>query len=182
QTALRLLADRHDGALVPALKRLAADSLGQLSLEALWALYVSANGLDEDLARKLLNHSQPQIRLWTVRLLGDEKQVSPVLSRALAQLARREPNVEVRAQLACTANRLPARDALPIVAGLLGHPEDAREPRLPLLCWWALESKCESDRDAVVKLFEDSPFWTQPMVEPHLLERVMRRYAAAGTR
>jgi putative heme-binding domain-containing protein len=51
-----------------------------------------------------------------------------------------------------------------------------------LLCWWAIESKCESDRDAVLKLFEDSPLWSEPMVEQHILERVMRRYAAAGTR
>src|SRR6185503_9711929 len=68
----------------------------------------------------------------------------------------------------------------------LGAPspatDDARDPRLPLLIWWAIESKCESDRDAVLKLFEDSPLWTRPIVEQHILERLMRRFAAAGSR
>ena len=68
----------------------------------------------------------------------------------------REPNVEVRSQLACTAKRLPAVERLPIVRGLLAHDEDVADIHLPLLLWWALESKCESDREAVVNLFEDS--------------------------
>jgi hypothetical protein len=56
------------------------------------------------------------------------------------------------------------------------------EPRLPLLCWWAIESKCGSDRDEVLRLFENSPFWSEPMVEKHILDRLMRRFAAGGTR
>ena len=81
-----------------------------------------------------------------------------------------------------TAKRLSALDGLPIVANLLRHSEDVKDPCLPLLCWWALESKCDSDRDAVLKLFADSPLWFEPMVEQHILGRLMRRYAAAGTR
>ena len=129
-----------------------------------------------------LEHPNPQVRLWTARFLGDAGEVSPDLSSRLAGLAATETNLEVRAQLACTAKRLPARDALPIVASLLAHDEDAKDPRLPLLCWWAIEAQCESDRDAVLQLFEDSTFWTRPIVEQHLLGRLMRRFAAAGTR
>jgi len=196
QTALRLLADRAAAPggsaelasrpIVPHLVKLVSESQGQLSLEALWALHLSG-GLTDEVARKTLHHSNPQVRLWTVRLLGDEapvqaNRVSPDLARELAPLARGEPDVEVRAQLACTARRLPAKTALPILANLLHHDEDARDPRLPLLGWWALESKCEGDRDAVLRLFEESSFWTQPLVQQHLLERTMRRFAAAGTR
>jgi putative heme-binding domain-containing protein len=180
QTALRLLGDRRDASLVPALqKRL--QSQAPESLEAFWALN-ACGGFNEASAQTLLEHPNPQVRLWTIRLLGDQRHVGPETSRAFARMAAQEPNIEVRAQLACTAKRLPASDALSIVAGLVRHRADADDSRLPLLCWWALEAQCTDAPADVLKLFEDSPFWSQPMVEQHLLERVMRRFAAAGTR
>jgi putative heme-binding domain-containing protein len=63
---------------------------------------------------------------------------------------------------------------------LLGHSEDQTDIHLPLLLWWAIESKAETDRDAVMKLFEDKDVWRLPLVEKHNLERIMRRYAVAG--
>src|SRR5262249_6787192 len=93
-----------------------------------------------------------------------------------------EPNLEVRNQLACSARRLPARDDLRIVRNLLEHDEDANDNRMPLLLWWAIESKAETDREAILELFENSPLWSRPIVHQHILERLMRRYAHAGLR
>jgi putative heme-binding domain-containing protein len=181
QTIQRLIADRHEATLGPRLQQLVAQSSGQLALEALWACH-SSGGLTEAAASSFLEHPEPQVRLWTVRLLGDDLTVSPGLLRQFVELAGREPNVEVRAQLAATAQRLPAADGLAIVGRLALHDEDVKDPRMPLLCWWAMEKPCEAHRDAVLRLFEDSAFWNRPMVEQHLLERVMRRFAAAGAR
>jgi putative membrane-bound dehydrogenase-like protein len=179
-SATRVLAERRDLKMAPRLRLLATNDLPH-SLPALWALAASG-AFREELGRALLLQANPMVRLWSIQLLGSDRHVSGETSQDLTRLALTETNVEVRAQLACTAKRLPAKDALPIVANLLRHNEDTKDPRLPLLCWWAFESKCESDRDAALKLFEDSPFWNLPMVEQHLLERVMRRFAAAGTR
>ncbi len=156
-------------------------------LETLWSLYQSDYFsnlfLSGGIVRGITNNPDPHYRIWLARLLTDKPAKLPDDSaRLLAQAASRETNVEVRAQFAASARRLPVDQALPIVAELLQHDEDAKDPRLPLLCWWAIESKCESDRDAVLRLFEDSPFWNLPMVDQHLLERIMRRFAAAGTR
>jgi putative heme-binding domain-containing protein len=169
-------------------KFMAAAVLQPRFLDYFLALMAVSTNANAELGSAL--HSLwPDVQLWAIRLIGDHNRVSPEVAGELTQLAALARNlagagngVEVRAQLACTAKRLPARDALPIIANLLRHDEDAKDPRLPLLCWWAIESKCESDRDAVLKLFEDSPFWNLPMVEQHLLGRVMRRFAAAGTR
>ena len=180
-TALRLLGDRADRDEGLKFLKLAQDANGDMSLPALWAGYVSG-GFSEDKAVQFMEHRNPAVRLWAVRLAGDERVVSSNVTKSLIQLATRETNVEVRAQLACTAKRLPATDALPIVAALAQHDDDVRDPRVPLLLWWAIESKCASDREAVLKLFEDSPFWSRPIVEEHLLERVMRRFAATGAR
>src|SRR5207302_2039321 len=121
------------------------------ALEALWALNLSG-GLTEEVALKTLQHRDPYVRLWTARLLCDEKTVSPAIARKLAEQARADDSVHARSQLACSARRLPAKDGLPIVKELLGHDEDAVDVHIPLLLWWAIESKCATDADRVLAL------------------------------
>ena len=181
QTALRLVGDRKDRSMVPRLTKMINDHAGQLALESLWALNL-CGGFNEETALQTIEHKDPQVRWWTVRLLGDTAKVSPKISARLAEIAATETNLEARGQLASTARRLPAKDALPIVRNLLTHDEDADDNRLPLLLWWAIESKAETDREAVLQLFSEPALWRRPLVQKHLLERVMRRYAAAGTR
>jgi len=82
------------------------ENTGQLALESLWALNLSG-GFDDETAIKTMNHSDPFVRLWTVRLLGDAREVSASVAQKLVELAAGEANVEVRAQLACSAKRLP---------------------------------------------------------------------------
>ncbi|HCO21884.1 MAG TPA: dehydrogenase, partial [Gimesia maris] len=93
-----------------------------------------------------------------------------------------EPNAEVRGQLAATARRLPADVCLPIVAALANHAEDVDDRHQPLMVWWALESKVDSDREQVLALFKESELWNQPLIKTAILERLMRRYATAGSR
>ena len=180
QTAQRLLADRQDVKIQTTLTKRLEENSSEVSLEYLWALNGS-NGLDNDTAIRCLRHPNPHVRLWTVRLLCDSCQVSEKVSRELAQIAEQEENVEVRCQLACSARRLPAIQALPIVRKLIEHEEDVGDVFLPLLLWWAVESKVEQDPSAVLALFQSVGFWKQPIVKQHLAERLIRRFALAGT-
>ena len=181
QTAQRIFADRHDASVIPTLRETVNSNTGQLALEALWALNLSG-GLTDEAALELLDHDDQHVRLWTVRVLGDRKSIPAGLQKKLVELARKEAYVEVRSQLACTAKRLPAADALPIVRELVAHSEDLNDLHMPLLLWWAVESKSGDERSQVVSLFEDKAFWSLPLVEQHLLDRVIRRLALAGTR
>jgi putative membrane-bound dehydrogenase-like protein len=181
QTALRLIADRKDASVAPVLKHLISQETGQLALEALWALNL-VGGLDESTSLAALDHADPHTRLWSARLLCDLSHVSPTVAVALARRAAVEPDVEVRSQLACSAKRLPARDALPIVTALLRRGEDARDTHLPLLLWWALEAKIASDAEIVLTLFKDRAVWDLAIVRTTIEERLMRRFAASGTR
>jgi putative heme-binding domain-containing protein len=181
QTALRLIADRRDASIAPALKLTIEQETGQNALEALWALSL-VGGLDESTALKTLDHADPFVRLWTARLLCDASHVSSSVATALVRRAEIEPDVSVRAQLACSSKRLPARDALPIVRALLARGEDLHDIHLPLLLWWALEAKVASEPDAVLALFQDRATWALPIVQATVTERLMRRFAAAGTR
>jgi putative heme-binding domain-containing protein len=179
-SSLRLIGDRKDKSIVPLLKDLIDESDGQFALECLWALNLTG-GFEDTVAAKTIQHNDPHVRLWTVRLLCDERKVSPRVATLLAQMAVAEPNVQARNQLACSAKRLPAEQCLPIVRNLLTHSEDSSDVHLPLLLWWAIESKCESDRDPVLKMFDDSTIWNLPVVQSHIEERLMRRFAAAGS-
>jgi putative heme-binding domain-containing protein len=180
RTALRLLADRRDASVVPRLLRMVKEQQDQPALRALWALNASG-GFNEAVAAEFLNHPTPDVRAWTVRLLGDTKNVSASTASRLAQLAASEPSPVVRAQLACSARRLPADQGLPAVGALMRRPDDLGDRYVPLLLWWAIEDKAATATDRVLALFEDREAWSSSMVRQYLLERTARRFAAERT-
>ncbi|MDR3636454.1 MAG: c-type cytochrome [Isosphaeraceae bacterium] len=180
--ARRLLMERRDPSVCP---RLAAAVQNETqnakpALEALWALYVSG-GFTDDLALKLLDHPIDHVRAWTVRLVGDQKRVSPQLAQRFVALARSEPSAIVRSQLACTCKRLPGASALPIVEQLLGRAEDLADPHIPLLLWWAIEDKALSDRSRVLGLVDTPEAWKRPLTRSTVVERLVRRYLAENS-
>ncbi len=131
------------------------------------------------MALQLLDDPRADIRTWTVRLVGDDRVELPEKLRArLVRLAAEDSDVHVRCQLACTAKRLPAADSLPIVAALLGRSEDASDPFIPLLLWWAIEDKAVSDSQRVLAMLSDEPVWQLPLVRQVVVERLARRYLA----
>lgn len=178
QQAVLELADRGDKRIVPVLRKLVAAN-DDRSLEALWAAY-RFGSFDDNLAMVGLVHKNEHVRRWTVRLLGDDRKASPAVAAELVKLATTEPDVQVRVQLAATAKRLPANAGLPVVKALAARSEDVDDLHQPLMLWWAIESKAASDRDAVLSLFADSSFWSLPLIDKVVVERIMQRYAMTG--
>lgn len=139
------------------------------TLETLWAL--DALGLADDLP---FDSKDPYIRRWCVKMVGDESR-SP---DALLRLVKEEKHPEVRAQILATAKKLPAQSALPLLWA--GDAED-ESGHLPLLAWWALESKAEKEREAVFAFLKsDSAFLKTPLFRDNLAEKLTKRYALAG--
>ncbi|MEZ6089414.1 MAG: c-type cytochrome [Pirellulaceae bacterium] len=181
QTALRILGDRKEAAALPQLKEMLAASTGLDALNALWAIHLSG-GFDEPFASQALSHEEPLVREWAIRLLGDRKVVSDAIAGRLQSLAGMEADLHVRSQLAASARRLPSEQALPIVARLLSRDQDQDDIHIPLLLWWAIEAKSRTEPDHVVAMFDDDELWTHAIVEKHILERLMRRFASSGKR
>ncbi len=151
------------------------------ALEALWTLNV-CGGFDETLAFKLLDSPHAAVRMWTLRLLGDPKQaISTEMAHRLDDFAEQDPSVAVRQQLACTAARLPANQAMPIINANINRDIDNADPYLPLLWWWAVERHSISGRDEVMKRFVRPSLWKSKLGHETLLPRLVRRYAAEGT-
>jgi putative membrane-bound dehydrogenase-like protein len=202
--AVRLLGDQKDGKGQPALRKLVKKGGDREALCALWAHY-QAFGLDDELAISALGSKYPPLRMWAVRLacddigfshkhpvaglrdhLGGKQNPKARLSldffqRLLAQ-ARVEPYAETRSQMAASARRLPADQALSLTQVLLTHDEDMDDPFLPLMLWWALDAQADHAREELLTLFEDASFMKLPMVERHVLPRILRRFALQGRR
>jgi putative heme-binding domain-containing protein len=175
------LAARRDPSVWPALRALARQSARpRLALQGLWALYVSG-GFDDALAAELLGHPGGAVRAWTIRLLSDEGNVSAALAPRLEALAADDPSVIVRCQLAATARRLPGAVGLAIALRLLERGLDRDDLYMPLMLWWALESKALTDADALLAFFGRSEAWSDAAVRAQSL-RLLRRYAADGSR
>jgi putative membrane-bound dehydrogenase-like protein len=196
-TAVRLLGERKDASTWPALKRLIAHGDGLAALNALWGLY-QAGGFDSETALVAIRHANPLVRVWAVRLLGDDYGIqrnlglSParqysillptqVMEALLAQAAA-ETDAEVRSQLASTARRLAEEQALALAAAVMRHQEDVDDPYIPLLCWWVLEALMPAHTDQVLGLFQARDLWDEPLVVQHVLPRVVRRLAVDGKR
>ncbi|QDT51234.1 Cytochrome c [Symmachiella dynata] len=180
QRARVLLAERRDASTWPRLREIAlTQENGRYALQGLWALHVSG-GLDDEFAAQMLAHPYEYVRAWTVRLLGDSKSVSEPMAKLLIALAETEPSPIVRSQLACTAKRLPTATALPIVQAILNRNLDNDDLRIPLLLWWAVESRAVADADQVLEQFAHADAWTVAANQP-ILRNLIRRYAAEGT-
>jgi putative heme-binding domain-containing protein len=178
--ARRLLAERRDTSIVPTLTELLDSDDQRTALQALWTIYVTG-AFDDRLAKKTLGSSHEYVRAWTVRLVGDSATASPSLQPKLEQLARNDPSVTVRSQLAASAKRWPANLAMPLVGLLLHRDEDIDDVHMPLLLWWAIEHKAVSDTSAVLQLFESPEFWKLPLVRGFITPRVARRMSAEGS-
>ncbi|HEY1062270.1 MAG TPA: c-type cytochrome [Daejeonella sp.] len=179
QQALIQFGNSKDRSIIPKLVGLLESKDNPSSLEALWAINI-INRLDDRTTTLALQHKNSYVRLWGVRLLGDTKRVSSTISSQLGKLASFETDPEVRSQLASTAKRLPGLDAIQILRGLLKNHDDSKDPDIPLLIWWAIESKSETDRDLIVDMFEDKSIWQKNVVKTVILKRLMQRYIMAG--
>ena len=196
--SLQLLAERRDPASVPQLDALLAADRGRGALGALWALY-QLDALDDARAVAALTHAYAPVRFWAMRFLGDKygvnrglgvpgldskgaRDLPPQVFAAVLARARTEPDAEVRSQFASSARRLPTGQMLTLVAALASRDEDAQDAYIPLLLWFALESHVTLDRAAVVGLLRDRALWERPLVQGHLLPRLMRRFATEGRR
>ncbi|HVJ46779.1 MAG TPA: PVC-type heme-binding CxxCH protein, partial [Luteolibacter sp.] len=180
QTAVRLLSERK--------AKLTADLLSSSgggthpALEILWVLHQTGR-LDESHTLQALRHPAAMVRAWAIRLSGDAKLLPAAVHQAVIGLAANEPDAEVRSQILSTARRLPKEQALPLAAAVLARDMDAKDPFIPLMAWFILESHCASAPGDVISLFEHQPdLWNRAIVRRHITPRLMRRFAATGTR
>lgn len=186
--ARRLLAEKPDPAVVPALQAMLVDGNGVSALEALWALH-AVDALTDKLLVQAMSHRNEHVRAWGVRFLGDrqpQRAMLPALQAVLDELAIERSTTWakdspwVRSQLYCTVKRLGRAHALAILHSMFKGGTDFSDPHLSLLAWWALEHHLArmdaAERSAFAR---NHDFWyTRGMW--HLLPNAARRLTAVG--
>ena len=150
-----------------------------VALEALWTLY-TMGGLTEQRAAQCLESPHANVRAWTIRLLGDDPPLAARYRSKFIALARSDLDIEVQAQLACTARRLESQTCLNIVSELWRHDALAADPHLPLLLWWGIDSCVDDARQSLFEKLVDPRVWQRPLFAETILPRLARRFAAEG--
>ena len=173
--ARRILQERGpDPKVRDGLKRILRDNPDVTrKLRAMWALHVT-RGFSEGDLDALLDHENEYVRSWAVTLLAEDRKVSDATLRHFAKLAVREPSPLVRLYLASALQRVPPAQRWDVLAGLLGHAEDAADHNQPLMVWYAAEPAVALDMTRALTLAAGTRL-------PGVFSFTVRRIAAVGT-
>ena len=165
-----------------ALKLNAAGHQDELrQVRSLWALH-TVGGLQDPASSDRekvfhfggLSQKSPLIRAWMIQLILESREPYSTLLRHLEKMAADDPSPLVRRYLASAAQRLPLEKRWDMLQGLVSHAEDADDPNLPYLYWYALEPLADKDPTRALKLALDAKI-------PRLAPFMVRRIASAGT-
>ncbi|GJM28240.1 MAG: L-sorbosone dehydrogenase [Cyclobacteriaceae bacterium] len=180
QQAIRQFGDRKDADIVDQLADLLNSGSPQEALEALWAINISGY-FDDKVAKTALSHGDPYVRLWAVRLLGDSGSIPKGVYQHFLQMVIKEQHPEVQSQIACTAKRIPANQAIPLIQRLIQHPELASDPDNSLLTWWAIEAKTQAAPEQVIEMFRSADIWKFPLVQQTILPKLSQKLVMVGS-
>ena len=143
----------HAFAIVdPILKtQLAEGKTTALRLRALLCLHV-IEGLDETDLLELLKDRDAMLRGWAIQLLCENEKPSAATRGEFARMAREDKSPIVRRYLASAMARTPIDQRAEVLMGLLSHAEDATDPNLPHLYWYATEPIVAANKTAAFQL------------------------------
>ncbi len=107
-------------------------------LRALWALHVT-NGINEQQLLDLLKSSEEHIRAWSIQLMAENKNISPVALQRLEAIAQQDTSAVVRLYIASALQRLQPQQRWNIIKSLTSKDIDNNDPNIPLLVWYGFE-------------------------------------------
>jgi putative membrane-bound dehydrogenase-like protein len=166
--ARRVLQERKDSldpnTLSTLRKRLLAETNPQFQLRLLWTLHV-VGGIDQELSNQLLKHGNPDVRAWTIQLLGEQGRLN---AKALASLAQQDDMPIVRLYLASALQRLPLEERWEIASALVAHGDDATDHNLPLMYWYGIEPLVMAQPERAMQLAKTSQI---PLVSQYIVRR-----------
>ena len=183
-TAVRLLGERRDASSLEPLKKLLAEKETHPALEALWALH-QAGLLKETHYRSTLHHPASEVRVWALRLAVENPEYAAGLAKYLEMDYIDTAPRDLRVAAATQLRYLTPLWQSHLLYWIIRLEPDATDSILSLLCWWALEG--QMSRESTAGNFEETLrlvrlLKTQPMMREHITPRIMRRFAANGTR
>ncbi len=84
-------------------------------------------------------------------------------------MAEHDLSPKVRLYLASTLQRLPPNSRWTILGQLVRHGEDADDPNIPLMLWYAMEPLVDNDAERFIQLAVDSKL---SLIHEHIARRI----------
>ncbi len=163
---------------------------GQAALESLWTMHLCGWLADTIPHRAgqpvavefnaLTHHVSADVRAWAVRLVCDDQLVDRQTFAALLSLANREQNPQVLSQLACSAKRLPAQEAVQLIAAMLDRDLPLDDLHLPHLVWWAVEKNADDLASIEKYLLNKESLWDRELFTSQIAPKLVKRWALKG--
>lgn len=129
----------------------------QIRLRCLWCLF-RVGALDDKLLEAALRDRDEYVRSWAVRLLADGPGVDNAgsfkLWPSLWTLAQTEESLLVKRELASAAQRIPTPEAWKLVEVLSRQGNNAVDPSLVSMTWFAIAKLMRDDVAAGMRLIE----------------------------
>ena len=131
-------------------------------LRALWCLYV-IDSIDDIALAKLLSHESENVRAWAIRLINDDRKISPEIITLLNDLAVKEKSSLVRLHLASQLQRLSLKDRSGILLSLVKYEEDKNDRMIPKMLYFAAMDILAADKEAITAFITSSklPVFTE---------------------
>jgi len=123
------------------------------------------------------SHPQPDVRKWMIRLSCDDGIVEAETLSKLIERCDTESDIQVLGQIACSARRLPANQAIPVLAQLLSRPIDDSDLFLPHLIWWGIEQHASEKALIVEQIVSSKKTENHRFLATFLFPRLMERWA-----
>ncbi|MBX3399819.1 MAG: DUF1080 domain-containing protein [Gemmataceae bacterium] len=146
-------------------------------LRALWTLHV-CSGLSAAREAMALKDSDHHMRAWMVQFLAEPQENHDRwvahANAILHEMSKSDPSPVVRRAIASACQRLPAQINWLDLEHLARHAEDATDPVLPHLYWYALEPIAGRNPELGLKLASGTAI-------EGLFEKTARRIASIGT-
>jgi putative membrane-bound dehydrogenase-like protein len=184
--ARRVLQERASRGQIKEKKKVADELVKMLAdhadptrrLRALWVLHVTRLPLTGFQPHHATSDKDEHVRAWGILLVaeGNDDEITALnfFPYGTYEHAAKDNSPVVRRSAVHALRRIAAADRWPLLEKLLSHPEDADDPNLPYLYWYAMEPLAEVDAARALKLAADAKV-------PQLLPLMARRVGAIGT-
>jgi putative membrane-bound dehydrogenase-like protein len=139
-------------------------------LRALWALHVTG-GLEFKDIEHGLGDADEFVRAWTIQLAVEKEGAEVLRADKLADLAATDKSPVVRRYLASALQRLTFDVRERVLEQLLTWEEDAADPNLPLLYWYALEPLAQV-KEHRARAFAMAQASGMPILLPYIVRRI----------
>lgn len=172
---LRILTLNEINAIATDLRAL-VNANAPYALDALWALHAIGQ-LTRDDTRAALDHSNPDIRRWAVRLADESIFTANELRERFAQMAAEEPDVGVAVEILAAIRDWVYGNSESTLEAMTARSEFASDTFFPLMLWWAVESTRPTDSVELVEQFQMSELAETSLYREVLQKRIVQMLA-----